>query len=101
MTLLALVLLLQDATPDGSTPDASTLPVAPPHTSAIMDMLHNSGPTALTVLAILLVMSICSWAVMLSKWRSFKEAEHKNRLFLRAFRKSGRLSEVAAVADQY
>jgi biopolymer transport protein TolQ len=102
MTLFALALFLQDAT--AATPvspdDAASLP-APAHSSALLDMLHNSGPTALVVLGILLVMSICSWAVMISKWRSFANADKKNRQFLRAFRKSGRLSEVANIADQY
>jgi len=64
-------------------------------------MLHNSGPTALVVLGILLVMSILSWTVMLSKMSAFGKAEKQNRLFLRAFRKSGRLSEIATIADQY
>jgi biopolymer transport protein TolQ len=100
MTLLTLALLLQDATTD--TPvDPSLAAPSSAHSGAIMDMLHNSGPTALTVLGILLIMSICSWAVMISKWRSFKSAETQNRRFLRAFRKSGRLSEIATVADQF
>ena len=38
---------------------------------------------------------------MLSKWKSFREAEKQNRRFVRAFRKSGRLSEIAAVAEQF
>jgi len=96
MTLLALALILQDAPAD---PSLTSLPAS--HSSAIVDMLHNSGPTAITVLAILLIMSICSWAVMISKWRTFKAADKQNRRFLRAFRKSGRLSEVAAIADQF
>ncbi|MDE1161863.1 MAG: MotA/TolQ/ExbB proton channel family protein [Acidobacteriaceae bacterium] len=84
---------------------ATAAPVAPPvsaaHSSALLDMIHNSGPVALTVLLILLVMSVFSWAVMIAKWRSFKEADAQNKRFIRAFRKSGRLSEIAAVADQF
>jgi biopolymer transport protein TolQ len=100
MTLLALALFLQDAAPD--TPvDPTAMPATSAHSGAIVDMLHNSGPTALVVLGILLIMSLCSWAVMISKWRSFGAAEKQNRLFLRAFRKSGRLSEIATIADQY
>jgi biopolymer transport protein TolQ len=100
MTLLTLALILQDTASD--TPaDPSLTQLPPSHSGAIVDMLHNSGPTALVVLGILLIMSICSWAVMLSKWRSFKAADTQNRRFLRAFRKSGRLSEVAAIADQF
>lgn len=64
-------------------------------------MLHNSGPTAFAVLILLLIMSFFSWAVMISKFLSFREAVEQNRRFLRAFRKSGRLSEIAAVADQF
>lgn len=101
MTLLALALLFQDAAAD--TPVDPSLGTSPAgqHSGALVEMLHNSGPTALTVLVILLIMSIVSWAVMISKWRSFKTAEVQNRRFLRAFRKSGRLSEIAAVADQF
>jgi len=46
-------------------------------------------------------MSIISWAVMISKWRTFKAADVQNRRFLRAFRKSGRLSEIAAISEQF
>ena len=101
MTLLAFALLLQDAATQVPT-DASLGP-APngQSSSALVEMLHNSGPTALTVLALLLLMSIISWAVMISKWRSFKAADTQNRRFLRAFRKSGRLSEIAAISEQF
>jgi biopolymer transport protein TolQ len=97
MTLSALALILQDAPTDAA--DAAQLPAS--HSGALMDMLHNSGPTAITVLVILLLMSIFSWAVMISKWRAFQAADKQNRRFLRAFRKSGRLSEIAAVAEQF
>jgi len=100
MIALALALILQDAVT--TTPAA---PLGPPpvgqHSGALVEMLHNSGPTALTVLGILLISSIFSWAIMLSKWRTFSKAEDQNKKFVRAFRKSGRLSEIAAVADQF
>jgi biopolymer transport protein TolQ len=100
MTLLALALLLQDTA--SATPDASPVSLPPvTHSSAILEMLHNSGPTAITVLALLLLCSILSWAVMLSKWASFKRADRQNSRFLRAFRKSTRLSEISAVAEQF
>jgi biopolymer transport protein TolQ len=98
MTLLALALILQEA-PTDAVADPAALPAS--HSGALVDMLHNSGPTAITVLVILLIMSIFSWAVMISKWRTFKAAEKQNRRFLRAFRKSGRLSEISAIADQF
>jgi biopolymer transport protein TolQ len=99
MTLLALALLLQDAT--SSLPDSTATPPAANNGSAIVEMVHNSGPIALAVLGILLVASIFSWAVMLSKWRAFGSAEKQSTRFLKTFRKSGRLSEIANVADQF
>jgi biopolymer transport protein TolQ len=76
-------------------------PVAPDNSSALAEMLHNSGPMAMAVLIILLLASIFSWAIMLSKWNSFRRAQAQSQKFIRAFRKSGRLSEIASVADQY
>jgi len=95
MTLFAFVLAFQDSgSPLGPPPVAA-------HAGALQEMLINSGATARTVLGILLVCSIFSWAIMLSKWRTFRSAEVQSRRFVRAFRKSGRLSEIAAVADQF
>jgi biopolymer transport protein TolQ len=94
MTLLAFALALQDSGAPLNAP-------ATTHSSALMEMLHNSGVTAQVVLGILLLCSVFSWAIMLSKWRTFRSAESQSRKFVRAFRKSGRLSEIAAVADQF
>jgi biopolymer transport protein TolQ len=101
MTLLAFALFLQDAATQSPIDPSLGPPPAGQSSSALMEMLHNSGPTALSVLGLLLIMSIVSWAVMISKWRTFKAADVQNRRFIRAFRKSGRLSEIAAVSDQF
>jgi biopolymer transport protein TolQ len=69
--------------------------------SALMEMIHNSGPVAFTVLVILLLASIFSWAIMVAKWSRFGRAHTQSLRFLRAFRKSTRLSEIAAVAEQF
>lgn len=101
MTVLALALFLQDAA--AAAPDASQPLATPPaaNSSALLEMLHNSGPTALTVLGILLLCSIFSWAIMLSKYFALNKADKLSKGFIRAFRRSGRLSEIAAVADQF
>jgi biopolymer transport protein TolQ len=78
----------------------SSVPVGSPG-SALVEMVRNSGPVAFAVLVILLVASIFSWAIMLSKWRAFGRARKESTNFLRAFRKSGRLSEIAAVAEKF
>ena len=69
--------------------------------SAIMEMLRNSGPIALIVLAVLFACSVWSWAVILGKWGSFRRAAAQSRRFLRAFRKAQRLQEIATVSEQF
>jgi biopolymer transport protein TolQ len=100
MTLLAFALLQQDINQASTTSPLGPAPVGQ-SSSALVEILHNSGITADVVLLILLIMSILSWTVMLSKWRAFKAADQQNRRFLRAFRKSGRLSEIAAISEQF
>ncbi len=81
---------------------AGSAPLAPAaHTSALGDILHNSGPVAFAVLIFLAAASIFSWTIMLSKYRSFGRARKQSSGFLRAFRNSGRLSEIASIAEQF
>lgn len=93
---IALLLLLQEDPAGNAVPVPSAA-----SSSALGEMLHNSGPIAMAVLALLLVMSIFSWTIMLSKASAFSKARSRGQSFLRAFRKSARLSEIAAVADQF
>lgn len=81
-------------------PDAAAAP-APPSGSAILEMLQNSGPVALTVLLLLLAASLYSWAIILGKWGNFRRARTQSNRFLRAFRKATRLQEIAAVSEQF
>src|SRR5665213_1921937 len=93
---LALALFLLQ---DDSTASPSTLAGSPG--SALVDMVHSSGIVAQVVLVILLLASLFSWSIMLSKWRAFSRARKEGQRFLRAFRKSGRLSEISSVAEQF
>jgi biopolymer transport protein TolQ len=78
-----------------------TAPPVGAYGGAIMEMVRNSGPVAFAVLIILLIASLSSWAIMISKWHRFGRARKQSQGFLRAFRKSGRLSEIAAIAGNY
>ena len=91
-TALALFLLQDDS--------AASAPISGDG-GALAEMIHNSGPVALTVLGILLIASIFSWTIMFSKWASFSKAASQSQRFLRTFRKSTRLSELASVAEQF
>lgn len=67
----------------------------------IVRMVSQSGPVAKVVLVILLLFSVFSWSVMLSKWAAIKRAHRQSGHFLRAFRKAARLEDVAAIAPQF
>lgn len=101
MPLHSLALFLLQAAPDAATPDAPAAPAIATGSSALVEMVHNSGPVAFAVLITLALASILSWAIIFAKWRSFSRARTQGQRFLRAFRKSGRLSEIAAVAEQF
>jgi biopolymer transport protein TolQ len=67
----------------------------------IANLVEQSGIVAKVVLLILLLFSLISWAVILSKWSSYSRARVQSGRFLRAFRKAVRLQDVAAVSEQF
>ena len=67
----------------------------------ISSLIETSGLVAKTVLVILLIFSVGSWAIIFSKWGLFRRARVQSNRFMRAFRKSERLQDVAAVAEQF
>src|ERR1700677_934254 len=54
----------------------------------IWEMVGRGGPLTLGVLAILLIFSIFSWAIIFSKWSALRTARSADARFLRAFRKA-------------
>jgi biopolymer transport protein TolQ len=67
----------------------------------IVDLVMQTGAVAKTALLLLLVFSVVSWAVILSKWFLLKRARFQSGRFVRAFRKAQRMQDVASVADQF
>src|SRR5881396_3079067 len=67
----------------------------------IIDLVGETGPVAKIVLLILLIFSLISWAIILSKWSVLRRARVQSGRFVRAFRKAQRLQDIAAVADQF
>jgi biopolymer transport protein TolQ len=67
----------------------------------IWDLIQSTGPVPKAVLAILIVFSLLSWAVILSKWSTFRSARAANRSFLRAFRKAASVEAIAAASEQF
>jgi biopolymer transport protein TolQ len=67
----------------------------------IVDLVGETGPVAKFVLLLLLLFSVISWAIILSKWSLLRRARVQSGRFVRAFRKAQRLQDVAAVAEQF
>src|ERR1700689_5920901 len=67
----------------------------------IVDLVGETGPVAKVVLLLLLLFSVISWAIILTKWGLLRRARVQSGRFVRAFRKAQRLQDVAAVADQF
>src|SRR5690242_2964240 len=67
----------------------------------VLDLVGESGPVAKVVLLLLLVFSLISWAIILSKWGGIRRARVQSGRFIRAFRKAQRLQDVGAVAEQF
>src|SRR5262249_40138756 len=67
----------------------------------IFSLIRQTGAVAQAVLIILLIFSVMSWSVILTKWASVRRARAQSGRFLRAFRKAQRLQDVAAVSEQF
>ncbi len=67
----------------------------------IVTLIRQTGIVAQVVLLILLVFSILSWSIILSKLGSLRRAASQSGRFLRAFRKAHRLQDIAAVSEQF
>lgn len=63
----------------------------------IFELVARSSFINQAVLALLLVFSITSWAIIILKLREFRRVETDTKTFIRIFRKSNRLSEVHSV----
>lgn len=80
--------------------DSGASPAAPA-SSALVEMISNSGPVAMGVLILLLLASIYSWTVIFGKASAFSKATKESRRFIRAFRKATRLQEIATLATDF
>jgi biopolymer transport protein TolQ len=63
----------------------------------VIDILRESGYVSLFVLAILVLLSVWSWAIILQKAMSYRAIERQTHTFLDVFRRSSKFSEVQSV----
>jgi len=67
----------------------------------LWEMVSHNGPLGMVVLAILVLFSVYSWAVVFAKWNAFRVARKTNARFLRAFRKANGLEAVMVASEQF
>ena len=89
LTLGTLVLALQ--VQEGAAPLAGTGDVN------IVDIISSTGPVNRTVLAILVLLSVVSWAIILVKAWSYRTVARQSATFIDVFRRSAKFSEVQAI----
>jgi biopolymer transport protein TolQ len=66
-----------------------------------LELAKTSAVVPNVVNGVLVLASVLSWTVILSKWVMLHGALRSNRKFLRAFRKATRLDAVAAASEQF
>jgi len=67
----------------------------------IIDLVRETGAVAQAVLLLLLVFSLVSWAIILSRWSLLRRARLQSGRFLRAFRRAQRLQDINSVSEQF
>lgn len=68
--------------------------------TSVVHLFLEAGPMAKVIFAVLALMSVGSWAIMISKALQFRKADKHGGEFLEIFRRSKRFSEVNAVANR-
>ena len=68
-------------------------------TSTFFELLVRASPIAKGVLILLLLFSIYSWSIIITKWLWLKRAEQETKGFLSRFQRGGKLSDLYQGVD--
>jgi biopolymer transport protein TolQ len=74
------------------------VPIADTLSTGVLDLVLSAGPVAKAILALLLVFSIVSWALIVEKWWQSRRVRSQSITFLRVFREGRRPSAVLAAS---
>ncbi|HWN97691.1 MAG TPA: MotA/TolQ/ExbB proton channel family protein [Blastocatellia bacterium] len=77
----------------------SLIQTAETRSATLIDLLLRASPIAKAVLIVLLIFSIYSWSIIISKWFWLKKAERETNAFLSRFSRGGKLSDFYQAAD--
>lgn len=67
---------------------------------SILNLILDSGAVAKTVIIVLMLFSIVSWAIMAERWRYFRRAQVQSKEFLAFFRSERNYRQVYAAASR-
>jgi biopolymer transport protein TolQ len=68
--------------------------------SSLLSMILDAGVMVQFVLLLLLFFSVVSWAIILMKYRNIKKVKRENEMFLEAYMKSNKLSDILPEAKK-
>lgn len=77
----------------------SLIQTTPTQSSSLSELLLRASPIAKGVLIILLLFSIYSWSIIITKWLWLRGAESAVKEFLSRFRDGAKLSDLDSQAD--
>jgi biopolymer transport protein TolQ len=77
------------------------LPTSDALNSGVLELVLNAGPVAKVVLAILLLFSIISWALIVEKWWQLRRVRRQTLGFVKVFREGRRPSMVHSAARKF
>lgn len=74
---------------------------ATPQQTSLVDLIVRSSPISKLVLLILLLFSVASWAIILTKGRIMNRARRESAEFLQVFARSARLQDLYAASASF
>ena len=77
------------------------MPTSDAFNSGVLELVLNAGPVAKVVLAILLLFSIISWALIVEKWWQLRRVRRQTLGFVKVFREGRRPSMVHSAARKF
>lgn len=69
--------------------------------TGVLDLIFQAGPVAKFILLLLFIASINCWAIIFSKWKKLRVAQHQNDKFMDIFWNGKSLDEIVAKSERY
>ncbi len=74
--------------------------IAPAHHDTVLDLVLGSGPVVQGVLLILLLMSVVSWGIVVTKWIQIRQAKKQSKKFSDVFWASRNLAQINEAVER-